>query len=727
MTKKATQKSGSRTYLLVGQSYDDRIDIGTDVAIIFGHTGNFSHRAEKWREAGYRIHFMTGANYGSYDDYLTGKFDGKKHFNERQQKADGSRAERSPSVFYLVPSEAYIEYLKSVLTVAIDAGTEAIYLAEPEYSAETSYSTAFKSAWRKYYSEPWTDPWSSVDARYRSGKLKKSLLIRMLNEVFEYAGSYAQSNNRKLTCYITGHSLINYAHWGIVSPGAAMSEIRGCDGILAEVTTATARTPNIYNGIRRERTFETALMEYGFFANLAKSSNKNVIFSLDPVEDYQEHTWEDYKRNFEDTLVAALMYPEVFHYLVAPWPRRILQSLHSLESGLSDVKVPIPEGYATELLVLNYVLKNMKHDNISWKRGFPGIGILVSDTMMFQRGGPSSTEEDLSFFYGIALPLIKYGIIPQVKTFEQIASVRSLDDVRILLVSYSFMKPEDPQKHELLAEWIKSGRILIYIDDLKDPFNKINAWWNTGAHRYDSPVQHLFELLGLGTTPDFDDVYFVGRGRVFLKKANPCDFARSIRAGNELRTLIGDSVQFLKQGRRKFKLQNYLLLQRGPILIASVMDESVSLKPLRLRGKFIDLLNPDLAYHKRIERLPGERALLFNLAKIDRLIPRIIASASSIQLIENIPGCLTFQSSGPSGTRCITKIFVPKKPLLIEAFYNDQPYELRLNYERLKHVLTMRHENYPEGIRITVKYKIPHYPRIIQHLRNWLGKKRNLR
>lgn len=57
------------------------------------------------------------------------------------------------------------------------------------------------------------------------------------------------------------HSLLNYSHWRIVSPESSLLQV-GADGYIAQVWTGTARTPNYYEGGRKERTFETAFLEY---------------------------------------------------------------------------------------------------------------------------------------------------------------------------------------------------------------------------------------------------------------------------------------------------------------------------------------------------------------------------------------------------------------------------------------------------------------------------------
>jgi len=225
----------------------------------------------------------------------------------------------------------------------------------------------------------------------------------------------------------------------------------------------------------------------------------------------------------------------------------------------------------------------------------------------------------------------------------------------------------------------------------------------------------------LGPNPDFDDIYFVGRGRVILKNANPCDFARSRNAANELRSLVRDSVHFLARGRRRFCTRNFLTLRRGPYVIVKVLDESFTLKPLRFRGKFIDLLDPELMYYRKIEVYPGERAFLFNLSKIHRFEARVIASASSITQQNFAPGYLKFKSSGPSETPCITKIFLPKKPQLIEVSYKNKSLPSKITYERFKHILTLYYENYPDGVEVSIKFPIARYPLRIQQVKKWVS------
>ena len=59
--------------------------------------------------------------------------------------------------------------------------------------------------------------------------------------------------------------------------------------------TGTARTPNVYDGERKERTFETAFLEYGAMQNLVRASGRRVWYLNDPIADNPNNTWDDYR------------------------------------------------------------------------------------------------------------------------------------------------------------------------------------------------------------------------------------------------------------------------------------------------------------------------------------------------------------------------------------------------------------------------------------------------
>ncbi len=306
--------------------YNPRIHLNADVAMVYGIGSNLPQRIETWRKQGYRIHVMTGVSWGEYQDYLFGRFDGKNHEDEAQTDRNGKKLQHgnSTDVFYMSPGTDYGRYLTVGVQRALEAGAEAIHLEEPEYWVAAGYSENFKREWASYYKEPWQPPHSSPDAQYRASKLKYFLYRRALADVFAFVKDWGKRHGKTIPCYVPTHSLINYAHWRIVSPESSLIDV-GCDGYIAQVWTGTSRTPNVYRGTLKERTFETAFLEYGSMQNLVRASGRRVWYLNDPIEDDPDHSWEDYRRNWENTLTASLLQPEVWRYEIMPWPDRIFQ------------------------------------------------------------------------------------------------------------------------------------------------------------------------------------------------------------------------------------------------------------------------------------------------------------------------------------------------------------------------------------------------------------------
>ena len=306
-----------RLVFQTAQGWSERVNLNADVAIVYGIGPALAPKIDSWRKRGYGIHVMTGVAWGEYQDYLDGKWDGTDHWDQAQKRSDGTLIQHGPRVPYISPGINYGKYLTAGVERALDAGATAIHLEEPEFWAAGGWEENFKREWKDYYHEDWRAPDSSPDAQYRSSKLKYFLYRRALAQIFDFARDYAKKNSRAVRCYVPTHSLINYAHWRIVSPESSLLDV-GADGYIAQVWTGTSRTPNVYQGVRKERTFETAFLEYGAMQNLVRASGRRVWYLNDPIEDNPNHTWEDYRTNWESTLTASLLQPEVWHYEIMP-------------------------------------------------------------------------------------------------------------------------------------------------------------------------------------------------------------------------------------------------------------------------------------------------------------------------------------------------------------------------------------------------------------------------
>jgi hypothetical protein len=350
-----------------------------------------------------------------------------------------------------VSGDQFRKFLTVGVQRALDAGVEAIHLEEPEFWVRGGYSEGFKREWKSYYNEDWQPPHSSVDAQWRASKLKYFLYRRALQQVFDYIQDYNRKSGKHVRCYVPTHSLLNYAHWRIVSPESSLARLNGCDGYIAQVWTGTSRTLNRYRGVLKERTFETAFLEYGAMQNLVRATGRTVWYLNDPIEDNPNHDWDDYKRNWESTLVASLFQSEVWQYEVAPWPERVFEGKYP--SGKPEAK-PIPSRYATELQTVFHALNDMKQERVEWDCGTQGIGVIVSDSLMFQRGEPSASDPHMSHVYGLALPFLKRGMPITPVQLENVAVTNYLDAFRILLLSYHGQKPLSPDVNASVAAWV---------------------------------------------------------------------------------------------------------------------------------------------------------------------------------------------------------------------------------------------------------------------------------
>ena len=621
-------------------------------------------RIKTWRDRGYRIHVMTGVAWGEYQDYLFGRFDGKNHEDESQTTKSGDIIGHGVNVPYMSPGEDYGNFLSLGVKKALDAGAEAVHLEEPEFWVRAGYSPSFKREWKRYYNEDWRDPTSSVDASYRSAKLKYYLYRRALSQVFTFVKQYGKENGRDIPCYVPTHSLINYAQWGIVSPQSSLLDV-GADGYIAQVWTGTSREPNTYNNVTRERTFETAFLEYGQMQNMVRASGRRMYFLNDPIEDNANHSWDDYRTNWESTLVASLLQGDIWHYEIMPWPERIWNDKYPvLEASQRPKdqpveKIGIPDAYETELQSVINALGQMKQPNVKWEAsGTRGIGVLVSDSLMFERGDPTPSDGRLGSFYGLAMPLIKHGIpVVPVQLESSIVKDDFLSPYKVLILTYEGQKPPSPAIHAALAKWVRAGGALVFVDRDGDPYNKVREWWNEGGNTYATPRQHLMEQLGLDV--DFVGGQKVGQGYVLRAAMSPAALTFEKDGGETIRGL---TKQAAAQIGLPWRESNALVLSRGPFVVASGLDESVEGAPAQtVNGHFIDLFDANLPLVTRVELQPRRRAYLFNLDATPSA-PQVVAAACRVQNEKATPNSLSFLSSGVADTNAVVRALVPQVP-----------------------------------------------------------------
>lgn len=677
--------------------WSPRTNLNADVAMVYGIGPRMPANIETWRQHGYSIHVMTGVAWGQYQDYLNGQFDGEKHWDQAQMQADGKQILHGVDVPYMSPGENYGKYLTGGVKRALDAGAQAIHLEEPESWARGGWEENFKREWKAYYGEAWQAPNSSPDAQYRASKLKYYLYRRALSQVFDFAKEYGKAHQRTIRCYVPTHSLINYAHWRIVSPESSLIDV-GADGYIAQVWTGTARTANVYEGRRKERTFETAFLEYGAMQNLVRASGRRVWYLNDPIEDNPNHDWEDYRTNWESTLTASLLQSEVWHYEIMPWPDRIFNGLHPARGGQTGERVGIPKHYETELQAVITALGDMKQPEVHWESaGTEGTGVLVADTMMFQRADPSPSDTNLGSFYGLAMPLLKRGLPVEAVQIESAAKPGFLKRYKLLMLTYEGQKPPKPEFHAALAQWVRDGGALVVVDDDRDPYDSVREWWNTAPLSFKTPREHLFAALGLQS--DATGLHKVGRGVVMREALSPAALTYKENGAETVRQAVRQAAAAI---RLKWSESDSLVMRRGPYVVAAGLDESATpAKPYELRGRYINLFDPELAPVTSVEVTPGARMLLLDLS-VETAAARVVAAACRIR-DEKVDGKnLSFHADGVAETNAVIQIASRTGPA--EVLVNGKPLDAS-QYDYRDGLLRLRFPNSAEPIPIAVRFR----------------------
>ena len=688
-----------KTTFQTGSHWKTTIDVRSDAVMVYG-TGSrpqmtFKERVESWQKHGYTTHFMTGIAWGGYSDYFNGKWDGKPHMDEGQKDAKGDTILHNPGTPYIVPTLNYLKFFKETqIKPVIDAGIQEIFLEEPEFWAYAGYSESFKREWQAYYGFPWRAQHLSAENTYLSNKLKYHLYYRALDEAFTYAKTYGREKDMDIRCYVPTHSLINYSMWHIVSPEASLASMKNCDGYIAQVWTGTSRVPNYFNGKRKERVFETAFLEYGSMESMTRPTGRKMFFLTDPIEDAKKD-WADYKQNYQATFTAQLLYPQIADYEVMPWPARIYEGLYRVSAN-SEEKARIPRFYSTQMQIMVNTLNSMplSENKIS---GSQGISVLMANSLMFQRSlEPVEGYEDpqLSNFFGLALPLLKRGVPVSITHLENTGYADTWKDVKVLLMTYSNMKPLDPKAHQDLADWVKKGGIIIYCGRDNDPYQRVLEWWNQDGNNYTAPSQHLFQLMQMPEKAE-EDVYRYGKGRIYVVRQDPKEFVMQEKGDQSLLSVI-------EKAYGKLEYKNHFYLERGPYTLAAVVDENaVSSKPLQLNGNYIDLFDPKLPCLKQKTVNPGEQAFLFDINAVKkRNRPQVLASASR-QSDESIgKRTYSFIAKSPAETDNVMRILLPKNPKGITVSSNQFTSE----WDERTHTLLLQFENNPEGVHVKIEW-----------------------
>ena len=150
-----------------------------------------------------------------------------------------------------------------------------------------------------------------------------------------------------------------------------------------------------------------------------------------------------------------------------------------------------------------------------------------------------------------------------------------------------------------------------------------------------------------------------GKGGVIWMRENPASLAASAEGDAQLVATVNQAAA---RAGLKWRETNYLLLRRGPYVLAAGLDESVAGEPKTLRGRWVNLFDPELRVQPAVAIAPGSRFFLVDLDALRGHGPQVIASACKALPGKHTAHSFSLTVEGVTNTPAVVLLRVPDAP-----------------------------------------------------------------
>ncbi len=591
--------------------------------------------------------FFADSDAGNH--YTQGRFDGREHFEDIELDKNGKRVLCTNVRPYMLPTKGWTEYLKTQVKYSIDGGAAAIYPEEPLAHNYTGYEESFKKAFAKEYGVPWQGGHESPDAFFKTASLKNKLYIQLEQDLCDYTAKYAASKGSQVDFLIPIHSIFSNLSARLVAPLGTSLRLKGHKGYIGQIWTGPVRW-TIGQCSNKEITFfDSAYVNYDYFANLVADSELVLYLLADPVEDDPRFKWDEYGKWYKQCLAAKLMFPAVSRYEVMPWPDRIFLPGYSIGGG-----TPGPGPYRTVLMSCLTALQNMPpgaRRDVSG--GTKGIGMIIGDSAMWQNSNRPVQDP----FMGLLIPVLKKGIPVSSVPIERSGDGDYMKNFRLLMLSYEGWKPQKKAYHDNLLRWVRNGGLLL-VFDTKDTFDGIDMFWKQQG--FASPQAQLLNKLGAaygfaGDNVSAGDVsYFhksFGRGHVVVSSLSPKTFVDEKTARQKFLPIL--RACFAKHIGQTLDEPRFLTARRGDFLIAHTFDTTRTID-----GTFIDIFNESLPVIESPYLAQDSSHILFDISdKVSGATPRLLYTTYRLMGKRELAKETAFFITGPTGTEGRARLY----------------------------------------------------------------------
>lgn len=680
----------AKTFFQTDRFFKPKIYIDVDSVVVHRHIHDpktLIPSIKSWQDNYSCVGKMFFANSDGGNIFWSGKWNGVNYENDIE--VDSATNKLTGSRPYIVPTKEWIAYLKEMTLTSLYAGVKVIMPEEPLAHAYTGYSPAFKKMWEKYYGFPWMAENSSPIGRYLTGELKAKQFLHLENELADVVLKFNKKNNKNTAFVVPIHSLYGNIAASLSVPLGISTSMKNIDGYVGQIWTGPVKWSLDSYFSDDKSFFCSAFALYNYFTQLTIGTDKKLWLLVDPVDDDPHHTWQDFSKWYEHCVAAMLMMSDVNSYEVMPWPDRIFLSGYEMGGGS-----PAPENFRIKVLSITEALQEMPKGGkwITKNSSIPieNIAVAVADSAMYER----QEYPGLQGMYGLLMPLVARGIPVSSFVMERVQERNYADLYKVIILSFENFKPTTPKMNTALANWVKRGGSLLFFGDVDDELDKADYfWWHKLG--FDSPAEHLFSELHKPRRAK--EYWKYGKGRIYVSRTSPREFANSEMAEKVYLNYLNWVVKKSKISK-SLNTPGYLCIKRGDFIIAHAEKKNFSLK-----GKFVNIFNPQLIITDDINLKKGESGLFKNVINDFEINqPAVLFSTHRLIYQKYKDNKLMFKIKGPAETPGVARIFFPSAKNINVKAKNSNGENVKVSIKKNKETFLIKFPNYPDGVIIVI-------------------------
>ena len=190
-----------------------------------------------------------------------------------------------------------------------------------------------------------------------------------------------------------------------------------------------------------------------------------------------------------------------------------------------------------------------------------------------------------------------------------------------------------------------------------------------------------------------------GKGRVVFCGLPGRYFVSSEAADRQLRVLVR---RLVASAGRKYVEKPYIELQRGDYLIAKTFDGK-----LRLDGRYVNVLQPDLPVVNGLRLGPDELAVLKTVGARDSNVPRLLHSSSCVEWKSEGADHMRLIVSGALGVKGACRIATGGRRLASVEATVATGREPNAEVRSESDTVLVTYDNLPNGIALDIRWQSP--------------------